>query len=287
MQEKARFIEINEPASPIKAISQYQVKETIGTGTYGSLYKANKTFTEKEFSIEMIDKSSLERNMKKKRGFFNRVMISQTIKHPQAIRLYECLESKSSYFLVESPHNGVRLNDYLKSKKVKYLDELSSVRILKQLLEIFQELDGRRIVLRHFGADHIFLSGERILVDVVEIAELEANNVDSFVGPNLYMAYEMPITPSKEEKPSLSKNYLWFMRNLFYQLLVGCSHAPDSGILSDKSNLKHQQDSNYKHNQPMSTESADFLDKILDFGAKKPIAWAKIANHPIFQKYQS
>ena len=55
----------------------------------------------------------------------------KTINHPNIIHLYDYLETDEKYYLVITFCDGGDMEEYIKKKRVKYLEESECVSILK------------------------------------------------------------------------------------------------------------------------------------------------------------
>lgn len=92
----------------------YQLKDEIGSGTFGKVYLGTHTPTNSPIAIKILDKSKI-----KDKADFDRVCreltISQTIMHPHLVHLFDILETDGYIFLVMEYLEGGELYDYIVS----------------------------------------------------------------------------------------------------------------------------------------------------------------------------
>lgn len=95
--------------------NEYKLEEEIGQGTFGKVYSGVHLPTEQKIAIKILDKSKI-----KDKSDFERVCwelkISQAIKHPHLVHLYDMLETDGYIFLIMEFLEGGELYNYIVEK---------------------------------------------------------------------------------------------------------------------------------------------------------------------------
>ena len=99
----------------LKKIGDYNVFETIGEGGFGIVKKIKHSITGKEFAVKILDKKQLRENelgecLKKE------IVFMKMINHPNVVKLYEVLSSRSKFFMVMELIADGDLFKYLEKK---------------------------------------------------------------------------------------------------------------------------------------------------------------------------
>merc|ERR1712018_749387 len=85
------------PGSPLR-VGFYEIEGTIGRGNFAVVKLARHRITKTEVAIKIIDKSKLDKaNLEKT---YREVEILKLLDHPNIVKLYQVMETKSMLYLV-------------------------------------------------------------------------------------------------------------------------------------------------------------------------------------------
>lgn len=84
-----------------KKIGAFSIFEHLGSGSFGSVYKAFKNTKEDEYyAVKVISKKSCFQSKKMQQLIKNEINVMTRVKHKNVIRLIQYMESKSNFYLV-------------------------------------------------------------------------------------------------------------------------------------------------------------------------------------------
>ena len=75
---------------------EYELKEKLGEGAYGSVYKVHQKTTNYLRAVKAIKKKNVDRN-----EFMNEIEVLKTVDHPNIIKLFDCYYDRNFYYMVE------------------------------------------------------------------------------------------------------------------------------------------------------------------------------------------
>jgi MAP/microtubule affinity-regulating kinase len=148
----------------LPGIGNYVFQKTVGEGNFAKVKLAQHKLTGQEVlifnkvAIKIIDKTTLDE--KKISKLYREVRIMKMLHHPNIVKLYEVIETKSTVFLVMEYASGGELYDYLvvhgkmkeKEARAKFRQILSAVsychkkRVIHRDLKVFLDNLGRKLV---------------------------------------------------------------------------------------------------------------------------------------------
>ncbi|KAG4946711.1 hypothetical protein AAZX31_15G176800 [Glycine max] len=136
-------------------LGKYELGKTLGEGNFGKVKLARDTHSGKLFAVKILDKSKiidLNNTDQIKREIFT----LKLLKHPNVVRLYEVLASKTKIYMVLEYVNGGELFDKIASKGK--LKEAVGRKIFQQLIDCVSFCHNK-------GVFHRDLKLENVLVD--------------------------------------------------------------------------------------------------------------------------
>ena len=269
-----------------KKVGKYILKEKIGQGQFGMVWKAIDSETKKIYAIKKIEIKQLEKIPKLYDLFKTEISIMHEINHENIIHLYDFLKSKKNFYLVINFCNQGDLQQYLQKQKKKYLPEKKAVYFLKQIMNGFLELRKKKILHRDIKLQNIFINNEKIIIGDFGLSKKGVERATSLVGTPLTMAYEILIENS-------SYNYkadLWSIGIVYYNLLFGVTpffaFTQKELIFDIKKKLGNL---NFVRNDgsSISQESKDLINSLLQEDPKKRLGWIDFFCHPLFENFKS
>ena len=145
----------------------YSLDESIGSGQFSVVYRAQNKHTGELVAVKQIDKSHLDAKQRESIQvlsylkchtavivfcFQTEIAICQLVSHPYVITLKEVFETQSEMYLVMPLSNG-DLFSYLKSKK--RIEEPVSKRIIWNLLDALKYIHALGIVHRDLKPENV------------------------------------------------------------------------------------------------------------------------------------
>ena len=145
--------EDTNPDYALAGVGNYIFQKTLGEGNFAKVKLAKHKLTSLEVAIKMIDKTQLDE--KKLGKLYREVRIMKMLHHPNIVKLYEVIETKSSVFLVMEYASGGELYDYLvvhgrlkeKEARVKFNQILGAVNYCHKKRVIHRDLKAENLLL--------------------------------------------------------------------------------------------------------------------------------------------
>ena len=171
-----------------KRIKNYDLFKVIGSGNYADVYLSIEYKTNKLYATKCISKDKLD-NEDAQKSLRREISILKKLDHKNIIKIMDCHESKSKYYIVLEYCNGGNLYQYVrdyKKKNNKLLNELYIQKLLQQIAPALEYMHKNNIIHRDMKLDNILL------------------NFNSY--PNVTKD-GLPPEPLKFEDKSLGKNF--------------------------------------------------------------------------------
>ena len=127
---------------------EYEIKEKLGEGGYGCVYKVQHKNTQLLRAVKAIKRKHVDST-----AFSNEIGVLKTVDHPNIIKLFDCYYDSNYYYMVEEYCSGGDLYDYI--RKQRYFSEKKAAHILHQLLSAVNHLHAKNIVHRDLKPENI------------------------------------------------------------------------------------------------------------------------------------
>jgi calcium-dependent protein kinase len=127
---------------------EYEIKEKLGEGGYGCVYKVQHKSTQLLRAVKAIKRKHVDST-----AFSNEIGVLKTVDHPNIIKLFDCYYDSNYYYMVEEYCSGGDLYDYI--RKQRYFSEKKAAHILHQLLSAVNHLHSKNIVHRDLKPENI------------------------------------------------------------------------------------------------------------------------------------
>ena len=199
---------------------EYELKEKLGEGAYGSVYKVQQKYTNYLRAVKAIKKKYVDST-----EFYNEIEVLKALDHPNIIKLFDCYQDKSYYYMVEEYCSGGDLFDYI--QKEKHFTERKAGTIFNQLLSAVNHLHKKRIVHRDLKPENIVLIESKNkdvyikLIDFGTSITIKGKNLTQELGTIYYIAPEVFMNNYNE------KADIWSCGIILYTML--CGHPPFCG----------------------------------------------------------
>lgn len=192
-----------EKAHVTTGIENYRLGQQIGSGSFATVFAAEKLESTELLAIKMISKAEASRN---DRGHcvcpFTEVNHLRSLRHPHVIQLFDFLETSESYYLVMERAVGKCLFDRV--SELGGIPPREARRIFQQLISAVDHCHTRGIVHRDLKLDNILLDSEKNvkLADFGSSGRIRGNELmqtwcgsPEYVAPEiiLHEAYQGPL----------------------------------------------------------------------------------------------
>jgi tRNA A-37 threonylcarbamoyl transferase component Bud32 len=174
-----------------RRIGNYQIIDYIGSGGFGSVFKAEDVNTPgRIIAIKELHKKHT-RNSSIKQRFFQEAIAMARLDHPNLPRLYTFGEDNGSYYLVMEFLSGHPLSERIQLYGA--LDLARALAVLAQVLEGVSYAHRAGIIHRDLKPDNVFLIDEG---DAVRVKVLDFGIARIVGGENLTLTGESFGTPN-------------------------------------------------------------------------------------------
>ena len=214
--DKSDFVRMKDD----NIFDEYELKEKLGEGAYGSVYKVQQKYTNYLRAVKAIKKKYVDST-----EFYNEIEVLKALDHPNIIKLFDCYQDKSYYYMVEEYCSGGDLFDYI--QKEKFFTERKAGTIFNQLLSAVNHLHKKRIVHRDLKPENIVLIESKNkdvyikLIDFSTSITIKGKNLTQELGTIYYIAPEVFMNNYNE------KADIWSCGIILYTML--CGHPPFCG----------------------------------------------------------
>ena len=293
--EKLKGIEMKIPVIQETLITQkfgdpdkyYKKIKDLGSGSYGSVYKAKNLIMDNIVAIKAIEK--VQDNMVDDMEIKNEINILKTLSHPNIVKIYEFFDTALYYYLV---------TEYC--KKGELFSYITNVYNERQLAILFYQvfsglcyLHEKKILHRDLKLENLMISeiekdvvtGEEYfwikIIDFGTAKIFHKNKIEkAIIGSSYYIAPEV-LKQKYNEKCDT-----WSVGVILYMTLVGV--APFDGK-NDEDIIKRIKIGKYNKNNERyvkhSEEVKDLLSKLLEKNVEKRFSSKEALNHPWFEKF--
>ena len=253
--DKSDFVRMKED----NIFDEYDLKEKLGEGAYGCVYKVQQKATNYLRAVKAIKKKHVDST-----EFYNEIEVLKALDHPNIIKLFDCYQDKSYYYMVEEYCSGGDLFDYI--QKEKFFTERKAGTIFNQLLSAVNHLHKKRIVHRDLKPENIVLieaKNKDVFIKLIDFGTsitIKGKNLTQELGTIYYIAPEVFMNNYNE------KADIWSCGIILYTML--CGHPPFCGNKENtiKSKILHSKlVFPSKEFKTVSTEAIEYIKKLLSY----------------------
>lgn len=267
-------------------LNNYVLEKKIGKGNFSEVWLGRDIRDQKLYAIKKILKEKLKTNAKLNALLKTEVSIMNTIKNRNVMKLFDFLETSSSYYLVLEYMKDGDLESILRKTKLNRVDENTAVFYLKQIASGFQELRKYKIFHRDIKLANLFIDDGRLVIGDFGFAKSGVEQTSTVLGTPLTMAPELLLN-SKDSVKYGPKADIWSIGVVFYQLLFGQLPFPGSTVNEIRKNIIRFWGKNLPISLPISAESRELLVRMLDIEPESRLDWPEFFNHAVFKKFAS
>ena len=267
--DKSDFVRMKED----NIFDEYELKEKLGEGAYGSVYKVQQKATNYLRAVKAIKKKHVDST-----EFYNEIEVLKALDHPNIIKLFDCYQDKSYYYMVEEYCSGGDLFDYI--QKEKFFTERKAGTIFNQLLSAVNHLHKKRIVHRDLKPENIVLieaKNKDVFIKLIDFGTsitIKGKNLTQELGTIYYIAPEVFMNNYNE------KADIWSCGIILYTML--CGHPPFCGNKENtiKSKILHSKlVFPSKEFRTVSKEAIEYIKTLLSYNPEnRPTAEEALNN---------
>ncbi len=159
----------------MEVIKHYKIKEKIGSGGMGSVYKAFDTILERDVAIKVLH-PSLSENQKSIHRLMQEARAAAKLVHPNVVTIYEIGEDSCGRYIVMEYVKGTQLTELI------YKGDLStperSVKLIIQVLKALSQAHSLGILHRDIKADNILVTAN----DEIKVLDFGIAKISSKPG---------------------------------------------------------------------------------------------------------
>lgn len=265
-------------------LGSYEVLDTIGSGSFGAVYKARHKQTLQTYAIKVIDFGKLmANNVHVPFEYIEReVLILKKLSHPNIVGLTEYIVEDDKHILVMEYCGGPTLDVYRKDRA--NMNEEFVRKLFSQFAAGLKYMRSKSVVHRDLKPQNILFTSSTDDDAQLKIIDFgfsqirdNMNMMTSMVGTPIYMAPEI-----LQNKPYTGKSDLWSVGCILYEILTGFSpfaHATSQANLIQMHNYwpGPKLPPSAVHVSPMCM---DLLSRLLTVNPLKRIDWHEFFKHP-------
>ena len=271
---------------------KYKVLDTLGSGSFGKVFKAVNNITRNLVAIKKTKKYLTKNKDLGEPNYVNvrnEIEILKKLNHPSVVKIYEVYDIREFYFQINEYCKYGDLYDFYKF----HLSEKQICIILYQILSGVLYLHEHNIVHRDLKLENIMVdhiekdlntSEPYFFIKIIDFGSCKVFNKEKketqLIGTSYYIAPEV-----------INKNYnekcdLWSVGVILYMLVA--KKPPFDGNNLEKIFEKITEEEYNKHSRRIldfSDEVRDLLDKLLEKNIEKRLSAKEALSHPWFKKY--
>lgn len=256
-------------------INQYVIERKIEKGSFGKVELAYHEFLKMRVAIKIIDnvKIQLRRN---KEQLYNEMLILQSFKHPNIIRLIETMRSVHKFYIVMEYAEGGDLFNYVQNKGA--LPEKEARDLFRQIVLAIEFCHLNGLSHRDIKLENVVLTANHT-AKVIDFGLSKTFTNHEFLESGLgSLKYQDP-DRLRGQPYSGEAADVWSLGVILFALLTG--HRPFEGEIQSRI-LNSALSKAYTIKNELSAEARDLIDRILEPSAAKRITLPEIKVHPWF-----
>ena len=265
-------------------------------GGFTEIYLSKKKGINDILATKRLDQNKLNRTPVLKKYLENEILILNSIKHPNIIRLYDVKRKPDYIYIVMELCNGGSLHDclqnYIKKYKKPFTEEIVQY-LMKQILSGLKCLHDQKIIHRDLKLSNILIKYKsendiknlNILSGQVKIIDFNASTKPGIISA------KTAIGTAPNMAPSVVNNFLgnrdnydekvdiWSLGTLCYEMLVGKDLFEGTQIMQK---IKNCNEINIPQN--ISETAKSFLLSMLQKESEKRLSVNDLLKHEFITK---
>lgn len=262
----------------------YKTIKLLGKGGFGTVTLVEDLRTGARRAMKELLKSGLTEEDRK--TMLKEVTTLSTMDHPNIMKVYELIESNSSYNIITELIEGGELLEMI--SREKKLTEALTVRFLHETMSAVYYCHSNGIVHRDLKPQNLMLTSKdpEASIKVIDFGIADKLNskrkITEVIGTPLFMSPEM-FDGSYDEKCDI-----WSSGVILYMMITGSVPFTGSGIAQIKEAVRSARiDFSKPVWQNVSDELKDLLRKMLEPAPRKRPSAKEVLEHPLFKKLKA
>jgi serine/threonine protein kinase len=262
-----------------KRVSHYVLREELGHGSFGTVFRGEDSQTNDIRAIKMIPNTKLI-DARQKTALKQEIEIMKDLNHENILKLFDHIVSSRYNYLVLEYCSGGELGQFITAGRG--IGEERAKIYLRQIISALKVLHQKGIVHRDLKPANILLTAD----DKIKLADFGfARRIDpeslakSCVGTPVYMAPEVFIVRDHRDERYDYGVDIWSVGCIVYELITGERpfDMPSFDQLIPTITRKLE---TYDFLSPLSDICKDFLKKIFTLDPQHRIRFNEFCDHP-------
>jgi len=279
----AMWLKKLQEASILTVDSLYDIKETIGQGSFAKVKRGIERSTGKEFAIKIINKD----NVDQRESIMTEIIILKNVSHPNIMKLHHVFESSYRIYLVTELLEGGELYDLIADRG--FLTEAETSKIMRKVVQAVAYLHMKNVCHRDLKPENILL-GAKGDIESVRITDFglskitdQQNALKTACGTPSYVAPEI-----LSGCPYGFEVDMWSCGVILYVLMCG---FPPFYAEADADLYALIQSGTYSFPSPywdnISDIAKDLIQRLIVVEPSKRLTPVQFLLHPFITNYRS
>ena len=271
---KRKYISETKMSHNRKLIGEYEIKKTIGKGTFSRVKLGIHIITHKKVAIKVLDKSKIIEKEDLDR-IIREMEILSKIDHPNVIKVYEISENEKNYYIIMEYCEGGELFNYI-VKKQRLKEKEASI-FYYQLINGLEYIHSKGIAHRDLKPENLLLAENK----QIKIIDFGLSNFydgkTNLTTPCGSPCYASPEMISGENYDGFGID-IWATGIILFAML--CGYLPfedDKEDDGNDNNYKENYDSNEESSNSEESDNESLFNKILEAKLDYPEYLSEVA----------
>lgn len=278
-----------QKAQNYKIIDHYVIslKETLGSGSYGIVYRGLDITTKTSVAIKQVtfskkSQKSKDPSSQMTKALHNEITNMRLLDHINIVKLFDVKKSSNNYYLICEYCSQGNLENYLSSKGGQ-LSLQESNRFIRDIVSGFRYLYSKNIVHRDLKPANLLLHKNRLKIADFGFSKLvdhamDAQEILSQVGSPLYMSPQI----LRGDLYS-SKTDIWSLGVIWFQLLYGQTPWIGKSAFNLLKEIE-EKPLKFPESPTFSEEIKSVLQRMLSLDEKTRISWEEMFEIKFFEE---
>lgn len=198
-----------------EVIHNYLIKEEIGTGGMGTVYKGSHLTLERTVAIKVINPNLLS-NPALINRFYKEAKIHALLQHINIVTVYDFFDYKDNCFLVMEYINGDSIENIIKEKGA--FDIVTALSIFKQMLTGLSYAHSKGVIHKDIKASNFLLTPSVVKITDFGISQLvtDSSATSTLYGTPKYMSPEQVLGKKLDYRSDV-----YSLSVTFYEMITG------------------------------------------------------------------